>query len=165
VGARLEAAEVYLQYLEQPVRIDSFGTYKRLQERLQTPIVVNEDMYHSRNLYHLARKDAINVAVVDVVPAGGLLALKKLVGIAAEASVSVAHHSAFDLGIKTAAVVHLAASTPSINLPSDSVYYALTNNVIESPFEIEDGAIEVRDAPGLGITMNEDEVDRHRLNL
>jgi L-alanine-DL-glutamate epimerase-like enolase superfamily enzyme len=45
VGARLEDAGVYPQYLEQPIRIDSFGTLDKLRSRLRTPIAANEDTY------------------------------------------------------------------------------------------------------------------------
>ena len=75
-GARLEDAGVYLQYFEQPLRVDNLGGYKRLRQRLRTPIGINEDAYHDRNLFELVREDAIDAAVVDLVPVGGLLPTK-----------------------------------------------------------------------------------------
>jgi hypothetical protein len=63
VGAKLEDAGIYLQYLEQACRIDTFETYEKLRERLRQPICVNEDMYYEHNLTHLLKEDAIDVAV------------------------------------------------------------------------------------------------------
>lgn len=164
VAAELEDAGIYLQYLEQPLRIDSFGSFKRLRERLRTPIAANEDMYFRHNLLELVKQDAIDVGVVDLVPAGGFQAAKRLAGIAADAGVSLSHHCAFDLGVKTAAVTHLAATTPALDLPPDSTYYTWADHVVAEPFDVSDGTIAVPDAPGLGVTVDEQAVERHRVD-
>jgi len=159
IGARLEDAGVFLQYFEQPLRTDSIGGYKRLRQRLRTPIAVNEDTYHRRNLFELVREDAIDAAVVDMVPVGGLLATKKLMGLCEEANLSVAHHSSFDLGIKNAAVLHFVASEPAMDLPPDRVNFALADDVVEERFEVTDGRMTVPDGPGLGVSVNEEAVE------
>jgi L-alanine-DL-glutamate epimerase-like enolase superfamily enzyme len=164
LGAALEDEGVYVQYFEQPVRAETFGTYKRLRERLRQPVAVNEDMYFAHNLTHLVREDAVDCVVIDLVPAGGMLAAKRLAGIANDAGVSVAHHSSFDLGIKTAAVLHLQASTPAINLPPDRVNYALEDDVIEDRFELDEGHFAVPDGAGLGVAVDEGKVEEHRLD-
>jgi len=164
VGARLEDAGVYLQYLEQPIRIDSYGTLANLRNRLRTPIAVNEDTYFQRNLLHIAQHDGIDVGVVDIVPSGGIRGVKRLAGIAADAGISLSHHCGFDLGIKTAAVLHTVASTPAINLAPDTVYYSWADDVIESKHAVEDGAIAVPDGPGLGVTVDESKVEEYRID-
>ncbi|WP_248906472.1 mandelate racemase/muconate lactonizing enzyme family protein [Halocatena marina] len=163
-AAQLEDKGVLLQYLEQPVRIDAYGTYAKLRERLRTPIAVNEDTYFPRNLRYLLQADAIDVAVVDLVPAGGIIAVQEQAALAAKAGVSVSHHCGFDLGIKTAAMLHVVGSTPGINLPPDSVYYAWADHIIKEPFEIDDGSYPVPDGPGLGITVDETKVEQYRID-
>lgn len=164
VGAELEDAGIYLQYFEQPVRINAHGTYKRLRNRLRTPIGVNEDTYHPGNLKELLREDAVDVAVVDLVPCGGILALKKLAALADQSGISMAHHCGFDLGIKTAAILHAVSSTPAINLPSDLAYHNWADDIIETPFEVNNGTIEVPDAPGLGISVDSSKVEEYRID-
>lgn len=164
VGARLEDEGIYLQYLEQPVSTNSVGTYARLRSRLKTPVGVNEDTYHPGNLAALLKADAIDVAVVDIVPSGGILALKKLAAQAAAEGVSMAHHCGFDLGVKTAAILHAVSSTPAINLPSDIAYHHWVDDVIEVPFEIDEGTIDVPDLAGLGVTVDESKVERYRID-
>ncbi|ELY92024.1 N-acylamino acid racemase [Natrinema altunense JCM 12890] len=162
VAASLEDEGIYLQYLEQPMRIDNFGSFKRLRERLRTPIAANEDMYFRHNLLELIKQDAIDAGVIDMVPAGGLQAAKRLAGIAGDAGLSLSHHCAFDLGIKSAALAHLVATTPAINLPPDSVYYAWDDHVIEEPFDLSDGSLPVPEKPGLGVTVDVSDVEEHR---
>jgi L-alanine-DL-glutamate epimerase-like enolase superfamily enzyme len=164
VGANLEDAGIYLQYMEQPIRVDSYGSLKRLRERLRTPIAVNEDTYHPHNMHLAGREDAIDAAVVDLVPAGGILGLKRIAALASEQGLSVSHHNAFDLGIKTAAVLHSVSSTPSINLPPDTIYYAWRDDVISEPFEVRNGTIAVPDEPGLGIEVDESKLEQYRID-
>jgi len=163
VAARLEDEGVYLQYFEQPIRIDNVGGYKRFRQRHRTPIAVNEDAYHERNVFQLVREDAIDAVVVDMVPIGGLLATKKLMGLCDDAGISVAHHSAFDLGIKTAAVLQFAATSSTMELPPDRVNYALEADVVEERFEISEGRMAVPDSPGLGVSVSEANVREHRV--
>lgn len=163
-GAMLESEDVYLQYLEQPCRIDTFGTYERLRQRLRQPIAVNEDAYFPRNLYYICERSAADVACVDLVPAGGLRAVRDQIAVASEAGLSVTHHNGFDLGIKQAAVLHLFASIPALNLAPDSVYYGWADHVLEDPLEVADGAIEVPDGPGLGVTVDEAKIAEYRLD-
>lgn len=163
-SAALEENNIYLQYLEQPCRIDTYGTYEKLRSRLRTPIAVNEDTYFERNFSHLLKNDAVDVGVVDMVPSGGILNLKEQAALANKSGVSLSHHSGFDLGIKTAAMLHTVATTPAINLPPDSVYYAWAEYLIEDPFELTDGAYPVPTGPGLGITVNEEAVEKLRID-
>ncbi|WP_152043134.1 mandelate racemase/muconate lactonizing enzyme family protein [Salinigranum salinum] len=163
VGAMLEDENIYLQYMEQPIRIDSFGTMKRLRNRLKTPIGANEDMYFQRNLLQMGREDAIDVGVVDIIPSGGILGMKRLAGTASDLGISLSHHCAFDLGVKTAAILHAVSTTPEINLAPDTVYYAWADDIIETPFTVEDGEIAVPDAPGLGVTVDEEKVETYRV--
>ncbi|MFB6218812.1 MAG: mandelate racemase/muconate lactonizing enzyme family protein, partial [Halobacteriaceae archaeon] len=158
VGAQLEDRGVYLQYLEQPCRIETYGTYAKLRERLRQPVAVNDDTYFAHNLYQYVRGDGVDVGVVDIVPSG-ITGTRRLAGVAADAGVSLAHHNGFDLGIKQAAVLQTVASTPAFTLPPDTVYYAWADHVIEEPLAIEDGAMPVPDGPGLGVDVDEQRVE------
>lgn len=165
VAATLEDAGIYLQYLEQPQRVASYGSYQGLRSRIQTPVAVNEDTYSRFNLHHLIKADAIDVAVVDIVPGGGILRTRELAALATHGDVSVSHHSGMDFGIKTAAVLQTVATTPAIDLAPDSVYYAWEDELLESPLPVSDGMMPVPKGPGLGIAVDENAVERHRVDI
>jgi L-alanine-DL-glutamate epimerase-like enolase superfamily enzyme len=162
VAAKLEDDGIYLQYLEQPIRVDNHSSLSALRSRTRQPIAANEDAYIPRNLRSMIDDGAIDAAVIDLTPAGGIGGIRQLASIADDGGISLAHHCAFDLGIRTAAVLHTVYSTPAINLPSDTVYFGWEADVIESPFNIEDGKMTVPDEPGLGITVDQDAVERYR---
>ena len=58
VGAALEDAGVYLQSLEQPIRVNSHRSLARLRERTRQPIAPNEDTYIAHNLRSLIEAGA-----------------------------------------------------------------------------------------------------------
>jgi L-alanine-DL-glutamate epimerase-like enolase superfamily enzyme len=162
VGAMLQDAGVYLQYMEQPIRVDNHESLASLRSRTAQPIAANEDTYILRNLRRMIGAGAIDVGVVDLTPSGGIAGLRQVAQIAEDGGLSLAHHCAFDLGIRTAAILHTVYGTPSINLPSDTAYFGWEDDVIETPFSIEDGHMTVPDGPGLGIEIDEDAVERYR---
>ncbi|WP_162989805.1 mandelate racemase/muconate lactonizing enzyme family protein [Natronorubrum halophilum] len=161
---RLENRGILLEYIEQPIRTETFGSYASLRSRTRTPIGVNEDTYFNGNLRQLLKADAIDAAVIDLVPAGGLSAARGQAAEAEAAGVSVSHHCGFDLGIKTAAMLHLVGSTAAIDMAPDSVYYGWEDYVLVDPFEVQNGAYPVPTGPGLGITVDESKVEEYRLD-
>lgn len=165
VGAALADAGVYVQYLEQPVRVDAHGTLAKLRERTTQPIGPNEDTYIEHNLLELIRRDALDVAVLDMTPAGGITAVRQLAGIAEAAGVPATHHCAFDLGVRTAAILHTVSSVPGFTLPPDSVYYAWEDDVLTEPLTIEDGAMPVPQDPGLGVEVDRAKLEEYRISL
>lgn len=162
VGAKLEQAGVHLEYLEQPIETNSFGALKRLRQRLTQPIAINEDAFLAHNVYHTAKEDAIDAAVVDLQPVGGFLALKRLAGLAKEANISLVHHSDHGLGIKNAAKAHAYASIPQFDLAFDCTLYAASDSILQTPLEINGGKMAVPDGPGL-VNVDEKKVDEYRM--
>lgn len=164
VGAMLADAGVYVQYLEQPIRVDSHESLRALRERLPQPIGPNEDTYIQHNLGELVRRAALDVGVVDLTPAGGITGLRQLAAIAEDAGVPLAHHCAFDLGVRTAAILHAVTGIPGFSLPPDTVYYAWEDDVITEPFDVSEGGIELPDGPGLGVEVSESKLDEYRID-
>ncbi len=162
VGAMLEDEGIYLQYLEQPIRIDNFGTYSQLRSRLKQPIAVNEDSYFPRNLFHLGRESAIDSAVIDIIPSGGLLGFKRRAAVASDMGISIAHHSNFDTDIKIAAKLHAMSSTTGCDLAIDTVHYSYQDHLLENPLEMENGRLKVPDEPGLAGYIDEEKVEKYQ---
>ncbi|ELK55020.1 mandelate racemase [Haloferax sp. BAB-2207] len=163
VGAMLEDEGIYLQYLEQPIRVDSHVSLARLRQRLRQPIAPNEDTYVPHNISSLVEAGAMDVGVIDLTPAGGISGIRQQAAILEDAGVPFTHHCAFDLGIRTAAILHAVSGIPGFSLPPDSTYYAWEGDVISEPFEVEDGCLPAPLGPGLGISVDRDAVEAYRI--
>ncbi|WP_435181335.1 mandelate racemase/muconate lactonizing enzyme family protein [Halorussus sp. AFM4] len=162
VGGMLEDDGIYLQYMEQPIRVDNHGGLAALRSRTKQPIAANEDTYIPHNMREMIDANSVDVGVIDITPSGGISGVRQLANIAEDGGLSLAHHCAFDLGIRTAAILHTVYSIPAINLPSDTAYFGWEDDIIQNPFTIEDGRMQVPNAPGLGVTIDWDAIDRYR---
>lgn len=163
VGAALEDAGIYLQYMEQPIRVNAHDSLAALRQRLRQPIAPNEDTYIPNNLRSLIEAGAMDVAVLDLTPAGGISGLRQQAAIVEDAGIPYTHHCAFDLGIRTAAILHAVHGLPGFSLPPDTTYYAWEDDIIADPFSVTDGSMTVPDAPGLGIDIDQDTIDEYQV--
>lgn len=163
VGAALEDSGIYLQYMEQPIRVNAHDSLATLRQRLRQPIAPNEDTYIPNNLRSLIDAGAMDVAVLDLTPAGGISGLRQQAAIVEDAGVPHTHHCAFDLGIRTAAILHAVHGLPGFSLPPDTTYYAWEDDVLEEPFEVSEGRMTVPDDPGLGIDVDMDSVEKYSI--
>ena len=163
VGSLLADEGIYLQYMEQPIRVNAHQSLAGLQTRTNQPMGPNEDTYIPQNLRRLISAGAVDVAVLDLTPAGGIAGLRQLVAIADDAGIPAAHHCAFDLGIRTAAILHAVHGIPGFTLPPDTAYFSWEDDVIMDPFTIENGTIRVPQQSGLGITVDHDKIREYRI--
>lgn len=163
VGATLEDAGIYLQYMEQPIRVNAHDSMATLRQRLRQPIAPNEDTYIPNNLQSLIDSRAMDVAVLDLTPAGGIAGLRQQTAIVEDAGIPYTHHCAFDLGVRTAAILHAVHGLPGFSLPPDTTYYAWESDVVTEPFEITEGRMRVPSEPGLGIDIDMDDVEAYRV--
>ena len=163
VGAQLEDSGIYLQYIEQPIRVNSHKSLAALRQRLRQPIAPNEDTYIPHNLQSLIESGAMDVAVLDLTPAGGIAGLRQQATIVENAGIPYTHHCAFDLGIRTAAILHAVHGIPGFGLPPDTTYYAWKEDVITDPFELTNGRMTVPNDPGLGVSIDMDTVEKYRV--
>jgi len=155
VGGALQDRGVYLEYMEQPIRVDAHDSLASLRKRTNQPIGPNEDTYIKYNVRELVDRGAMDVAVLDMTPLGGITGLRQAAGICEDANVPSTHHCAGDLGIRTAAILHAVSGIPGFELPIDTVYYAFEDDVIEDRFEIEDGQLSPPEEPGFGVSVDE----------
>ena len=94
--------------------------------------------------------EAADYLLPDTYQCGGIWATKLVAEVAASAGVPCVVHCSHDLGPKTAAMLHLAASTPNFPLANDCTYYGLVDDIITHPFEIHARTDAGARSPGAG---------------
>jgi L-alanine-DL-glutamate epimerase-like enolase superfamily enzyme len=67
--------------------------------------------------------------------------------------------------IAGAAALHIAAVIPEIAWGLTLTHAGLSDDVTSRPIQIRDGHADVLDRPGLGIDVDEDRVQRHRVEV
>jgi L-alanine-DL-glutamate epimerase-like enolase superfamily enzyme len=147
-----------LEYVEQPIRVNQVHALKMIRQRTQTPVAINEDCYIPHNLFEYLKEDAIDVAVVDLDPTGGITGIVRYADFSEEAGLSLVHHCGFDLGIKLAAILQVAAARAAFSRAIDSTYMTHDDDILQNKIKIEKGKYIVPDGPGLGIDVDMEKI-------
>ena len=144
-------------YLEDP----TWGLHGMRQVRaaVRIPLATNTVVVNFEQLATNLRDPAVDVVLLDTTFWGGIRACVRAAGVCETFQQSVAVHSSGELGIQLATMLQLGAVLPNLTLAADAHYHHLTGDVIAGgPFRYRDGAIDVPDAPGLGIDLDHDKV-------
>lgn len=138
--------------------------YVRLKNSTTVPVCTGEDIYLKEGFKELFDKSAVSVIHPDILTCGGALELKKIGDMADEAGVALAIHMA-ESPIACMAAVHVAAALHNVlALEFHSVDIPWWKDIVKGLPEplIENGFINVPEAPGLGIeALNEDLIKEH----
>ena len=106
------------------------------------------------------------VDIVNIVPSqgGGILRGQRLIHTSQTANVPVLLGSTVELGIGTAAFVHLAVSSENVEISSDLVGPGiLVDDIISEPFLYNKGKLEPYKNPGLGVELDENKIKKWEL--
>jgi len=152
-----------LEYFEQPMHLTLLAESARMRRRTRTPLGLNESVTTLEITAQILQLGAADVLLPDTYQCGGILAVKKIAALCEAAGVPCVFHCAHDLGLKTAAMLHVVASTPNFPLANDCTYYGLTDDIIAPMHRIERGRMAVPEAPGLGVTVDEAKVKRYQV--
>lgn len=153
-----EAQEYGLQYIEQPIPVNRLEDMRSLRNRFGVPVAINEDCYIPGNLMRAIRMEAIDAAVVDFESLGGISQIINAAHLAESAGLALAHHCAWDLGVKLAGILQGVSTLPAFSLPMDSTYQAHADDILTDPIPIENGCYVVSEKPGLGVDVDEEKL-------
>ncbi len=152
-----------LEYFEQPMPFSCIGESARLRRLTTTPLALNESVTTPEIVLQILQLGAADVILPDTYQCAGILGVKKVSALCAAAGVPCVFHCSHDLGIKTAAMLHVVASDPNFPLANDCTYYGLSDDIVTPLHRIERGFMEVPEGPGLGITVDEKKVAKYRV--
>ena len=164
VGKELDGV---LEYLEDPTPgIEGMAAVRR---EVGMPLATNMCVVSFADVAPAVAAGAVDVILSDHHFWGGLRRSQFLAGITETFGLGLSMHSNSHLGISLAAMVHLAAATPNLDYACDThwPWKDPEEDVIEGGvLRFTDGAVGVPTAPGLGITVDRDALERlHRQYL
>jgi L-alanine-DL-glutamate epimerase-like enolase superfamily enzyme len=152
-----------LEYFEQPMPLGLIADAARLRRSTKTPIALNESVTTPEVVLQILQLHAADVLLPDTYQCFGILGVKKVAALAEAAGVPCVFHCAHDLGLKTAAMLHVVASSPGFTLANDCTYYGLEDDIISPMFRIERGFMQVPEGPGLGVKVDDKQLAKYRV--
>jgi o-succinylbenzoate synthase len=142
-----------LEYVEQPLPEDDLVGHIRLQERIRTPLCLDETIISAEVARTAIELGACRVINVKLGRVGGLAETLRIQDVASAAGIPLWCGGMLETGIGRAANVALAA-LPGFTLPGDtSASDRYFERDLTEPFEVTpDGTMAVPTGPGLGVT-------------
>ncbi|MEX2650635.1 MAG: enolase C-terminal domain-like protein [Alphaproteobacteria bacterium] len=154
IGKAIEPLD--LEYYEDPCWGND--AMARVRARVNIPFASNMATIDLDSTAEALRLGAVDVVLGDIFEWGGIGAIKKLQGVCEAFQIDLGLHSAGELGIATAAYLHLAASVPALPHAADTHALELAGDVIV-PGVIgltDHGTMTVPTGPGLGVALDPD---------
>lgn len=148
-------------WVEDPMRLDSVDAYERLRERVDVPIAAGESLTGARRFKPLLDAGAVDVAIVDPGWTGGMTEAVRIASLADTYGVSFAPHDCTG-PISFATTVQLVASQPN-GVIAETVRASQASwypQIVDGLPGVSRGQVLVTDAPGLGVTLQEDFISR-----
>jgi len=159
-------AEHDIHFVETPLPSDDLDGYAQLCEVSPVRIAMGEWQATRFEFRELIDQYRIDVVQPDIGRCGGLTEARRIVRYAEDRGRLVVPHC-WKSAIGIAASAHLAAITPACPyiefLPRELADSALRRDLVSRELEVENGRIALPEAPGLGITLNEDAIARYRV--
>jgi muconate cycloisomerase len=153
---------------EQPIAPGDTAALAYLRTVSGVPIMADESVFTLADAWSVLRAGAADVISVYPGKNGGISASIEIAHVAAAAGISCHVGSNLELGIGSAAMLHLACAVPaidSVTYPADILgpHYHQTD-LLNQPLELKpDGAL-VPDGPGLGVELDEEQLGRFRVD-
>jgi glucarate dehydratase len=144
----------FLEYLEDPT--PTVAGMAEVHRTTGVPLATNMCVTGFGEIPAAFAAGAVQVVLSDHHYWGGLQATRELAAICRTFGVALSMHSNTHLGISLAAMTHVAAVVPELVYACDTHRPWQTDDVITRPHEFVDGALEVSDAPGLGVELDRD---------
>jgi glucarate dehydratase len=137
---------------------------KRLMARgINVPLASNVAVTSFDDLPETVAKDAVQIILCDHHYWGGMRRVQQLARLAQTFGIGLSMHSNSHLGVSLMAMAHVAAATPHLTYACDTHYpwQSAKDEIVEGGrVRITGGCVEISNKPGLGVTLDYDQLAR-----
>jgi len=152
-----------LMWLEEPIPPENIDTMREITAATSTPICAGENLYLRHGFRELIEKHAVDIIMPDIPKCGGLSECRKIANMAEIYSIPFAPHNVSS-PIGTMASAHVCATIPNFLVLefhwTERDYW--TTIIKEDRDIIKDGYIEMSDAPGIGLELDEEVAQKYQ---
>lgn len=168
--AAIRLCNAFLEYntywVEEPFSPDRLDSYRRLCDSVEVRIAGGEELTTAYEFKELIEKCHIDVVQPDAARCGGITVSKKIIDMAVLNGTQLVTHS-FKTGILMSASLHIIAAMPDARfLEYVNQETVLSKRLILNHFTPDsDGYVTIPTAPGLGIEIDMDILNKYSVTL
>jgi L-alanine-DL-glutamate epimerase-like enolase superfamily enzyme len=159
----VEDQDIY--WLEEPVATEDIDGSALVAHQITTPVAGYETESALPGFRELIARRAVDIVQPDVIWSGGITESRKIAALAHAYGLPVIPH-VFSSAVASIANMHFIASIPNGSwLEFDQNPNALRSELFEEPLTLDgEGKIRLPDRPGLGVRLNQNTIDRYRID-
>jgi mandelate racemase len=140
-----------LAWIEEPIVYDNLDGYAQLACELKTPVQIGENFYGPREMHRALQKKACDLVMPDFMRIGGVTGWMRAAAIAGAAGVPMSTH------LYPEVAAHVMRVTETAHWLE---WQDWADPILQNPYPIVDGMLQIPNVPGTGLEWNEDAVGR-----
>ena len=144
-------------WYEEPILAENIPALASVRQKINIPVVTGEELYTKFEFREVFERQAADILNPDVCNVGGILELKEIAAMAEPYFVVISPHNFNSTTVGLAATIQVSAAIPNFLITEYFVNLEeLGRDIAKTPFEVQDGYIQIPDTPGLGIDLDEE---------
>ena len=155
-------SEYKIFWLEEPLQPDDYEGYRKLSEATEVRIAAGEEESNRLSYLELMDRGRIDIVQVDLTRCGGFTEAMKIASLAYDRGIPVVNHG-FTTYINVAAALHFLNSIPNsfiLEFVAEEET-TLRDRLTKQRIVAKDGMLDIPDAPGLGIELDEAAIEKY----
>jgi muconate cycloisomerase len=138
-----------------------------VRSAISLPVMADESVYTLQDAMAIARAGAADIFSIYVGKGGGIGPARKVAAVAEAAGMTCTVGSNMEMGVASAAMIHLAMATPGIGAeeyPCDIMgAFFYETDLLAEPMPITAGSARPHEKPGLGVELDDEKLARYRV--
>lgn len=144
-----------LEWIEEPIVYDNLDGCSQLASELKTPLQIGENFYGPRELHKALQKKACDLVMPDFMRIGGVTGWMRAAAIAGAAGIPMSTH------LYPEVAAHVMRVTETAHWLE---WQNWADPILQKPYQIKNGMLEIPDVAGVGLDWNEDVVAANQLH-
>lgn len=157
--------ECDLWFIEQPIHGRNLAGLVEIRRQTGIPVMADEAVWTPQDCVEVIRQGAADIISVYPGKNGGILNCKKIIAMAEAAGLTCVLGSNLELGIASAAMLHVGCSSPSI---SEAIGHHVIGplyhqeDLVTPPLSLAAGVGHLTTGAGLGIELDEEKLAQYQ---
>lgn len=138
--------------------------FAKLRNAVNTNITAGEELFHIDEFRKYIDDGCVDILQPDISRCGGLTVARKVRDLAYNAGIPIVPHN-FKSGLLMSATLQFIATLPNaLFLEYCGQETVLSRNLITEPITVKDGMVDIPDAPGFGVELDWDTLNKYRVS-
>ena len=157
-----ELESVGLEYVEEPIDMNNTTALRELRRGTTTRVGSNQSSWFAHNVRDVLVEQAADVVATDPHQLGSLSVFHDVARMCEIFGVPINKHAFGDLGITTAASMHVLATLTGLQLPHQQFVQVMEHDLLVEPLVFENGSLPVLHKPGIGVELDHEAIAHYK---